>query len=248
MRQQRREQRRREREERGKRKMEAREQEDNERSSTSKRVRKEEDFASSEARRKVKSEEREKEGGGNGEASTNISSMTKVKREEHERAAATNLMKIEAGLVAKEVKVEKKEGVKKEKVVPTTVAPSTEVEVEQPDPNFLCMIPSETQIFDKLREHFVLCLENLFRKRGKTLWSRDLIDRFFQDVYYKRERFTESQQEAISRMQGAIKNKQKGVTAIGANSCPLLSHVPVVDGRDVTTFGGGDQAWALKQF
>lgn len=164
---------------------------------------------------------------------------------EREQDTGVNVIDVCNVKLEARAKIEKKEEIKQEG--PASEA-STMPEVEQPDPNFLCMIPSEVQIFDKLREHFVLCLENLFKKRAKTLWTRDQIDRFFQDVYYKRDRFTESQQESISRMQGAIKNKQKGVSAIGANACPLLAHVPVVDGRDTTTFGGGDQAWALKQF
>eukprot|EP00397_Hematodinium_sp_SG-2012_P034852 GEMP01037420.1.p1 GENE.GEMP01037420.1~~GEMP01037420.1.p1 ORF type:complete len:520 (+),score=130.93 GEMP01037420.1:149-1708(+) len=114
---------------------------------------------------------------------------------------------------------------------------------------FAYMLLSHAEMFDRMRDQFICCLENLFQKRRKVLWSRPQIERFFQDVYYKRERFTESQQEVISRLQAEIKKKQRNAASLDANTCPLNAHVPVVDGRDTISLGiGGEQIWNVKQF
>jgi len=110
------------------------------------------------------------------------------------------------------------------------------------------LLPSRGEIFDRMRDHFIIALQSLFEKRQKMAWCKTQVERFFQDVYYKRERFTESQQEVISRLQGEIKKKYKTSSVVNANTCPLLSHVPVVDGRDTIAISAGDATWINKQY
>lgn len=107
--------------------------------------------------------------------------------------------------------------------------------------------PSFDSSFNKLRHHFTECLGTLMKTR-QHLWARPKIDAFFQQIYYKKDFFTEEQITKIEAWQARIK-AGRAEQKVGEANIPLESKNPVVDARaEVGVASAGSHTWANKQF
>lgn len=109
--------------------------------------------------------------------------------------------------------------------------------------------PTHVVSYNKLRHHFTECLGTLMTIRW-NLWARTKIDTFFQEVYYKKDFFSEDQATKIEAWQAKIKAGHQGKEQVlGEANIPLESKNPVVDARsEISLAGHGNSVWANKQF
>ena len=95
--------------------------------------------------------------------------------------------------------------------------------------------------------HFLKAVQTLFNMRAKYLWSKPMIDKFFNDLYLVRTNFLPHVEEEITRMQSIIKKvvqQKKQATTLDI----LEPANPVVDGRtNAVDFQSSAGVWSNQQ-
>ncbi|CAD7964754.1 unnamed protein product [Amoebophrya sp. A120] len=115
------------------------------------------------------------------------------------------------------------------------------------DENYRYRPPNDAVMKAFLRREFAMILESLFNIREKKLALRPLLDPYFQEVFYDRQKlgFSDSDIALIEEFQAAIKKsraaaKQHTIRNVGIDNDYMKAQNPVVDGRSTKNMGTGE--------